>query len=423
MARAHYTRARELEASTAESPGPAAYYNKLEVQQSPLRGGIKFALAKKPPSLFDIPADRVCPGPGAYDTHSAKKLGVAEYRSVRSSIVSPSGAVATPTTRPVGPPPSQFPTSAARRLATAAATAAPNNDSAQLSDISQASASADHVLRDVLNDSRSFNSFGPADIGVDPKQVDAPTLGKIRSRLLANTYTRPGQQSAAHRASLFAAADKNHDGYLDVLEVLAPLKPRGLLWTAGIAGIRPCARKKNAVRTFRSFFRRYLKFNQEELSDAQIQLVFSGLARGQTRLDQSRFFALLGPAEDLPPPAARGGRAAPAAGAHPSASPVKAPAPKKAKAVAAAQGNGPAAGFAVRPRAAPAPAAAPLPEAASGSAKKKAIDHMIEDVQRLHGDFDSQLDELGAISKVLDQLLSSMPSPALVAANHETSVP
>jgi len=35
--------------------------------------------------------------------------------------------------------------------------------------------------------------------------------------------------------------------------------------------------------------------------------------------------------------------------------------------------------------------------------------HTCSCAQRLHGDFDSQLEELGEISRVLDRLLGSMP--------------
>ena len=49
------------------------------------KGGIKFSLAKKPPSMFDVPKHRVCPGPGAYDQGlDNKMLGVAAYRSAHT---------------------------------------------------------------------------------------------------------------------------------------------------------------------------------------------------------------------------------------------------------------------------------------------------------------------------------------------------
>lgn len=83
ITRARLVRAPELMAHTHQSPGPATYASHASSElskASPLKDGIKFSLAKKPPGLFDVPASRVGPGPGQYDA-GRKPLGVAEYRS------------------------------------------------------------------------------------------------------------------------------------------------------------------------------------------------------------------------------------------------------------------------------------------------------------------------------------------------------
>jgi hypothetical protein len=81
ITRARLVRAPELMAQHHDSsPGPATYASSELLKASPLKKGIKFSLAKKPPGLFDVPESRVGPGPGQYEA-GRMPVGVAEYRS------------------------------------------------------------------------------------------------------------------------------------------------------------------------------------------------------------------------------------------------------------------------------------------------------------------------------------------------------
>ena len=210
-------------------------------------------------------------------------------------------------------------------------------DASSLSDISNAST---HDAR-----GRSFKSDREDLAGLDSRAVDAATLSTVRAKVAAALYTGVGAMRQ-DRAAFFAAADKNHDGFLDLAEV-------------------------------RSLFRRVLKCSQDQVSDAQVKAVFVALGGRRPRIDADQFFALLGPA-DGPVSASR----------RPSPRPQPSPDAALAFGVAkkARQSASPAAKFAPSP----APVDAPPPALAA----------MLSDVQRLHGDFDAQLEELGEISKV-----------------------
>lgn len=396
MTRAKIVRAQPLDCSTY-SPGPAAYYDKQAVKQSPMRSGIKFSLAKKPPGLFDIPDIQICPGPGAYDCVGDKKLGVAEFRSVRSSssIIKPSGAVAVTTPHKLAVP-SQYPTSATRRQVAPRSPRSTSKDESnvslsgflppqsmgKVSDLSNASfGDYSTVQGDLQTDEGRSVSMAersrPEDFGVDPRIINPKLWAKIRSRLTAASYTARGQ----NRPALFANSDKNHDGFLDLAEV-------------------------------KGMFRRVLKLPQDELSDKAIRHFFVALDTNRKgKLDFDHFFAFLNDNNEdqgvsfsntsntsVKPKSSR-----------PMSSPQKSQQPpvKQSRQMSPA----PQRNISSLSRAS---IDETTNQKEAQSPKKKlpgAITEALTDVERLRGDFDTQLEELGEMGKVIDKLISTMVPP------------
>mmetsp|Transcript_2694 Transcript_2694/g.5644 ORF Transcript_2694/g.5644 Transcript_2694/m.5644 type:complete len:556 (+) Transcript_2694:89-1756(+) len=529
MTRAKLPRAEGL-FKVSDSPGPAAYYDPRSAFQSPaMKSGIKFSLAKKPAGLFDVPASRVCPGPGAYNQSSSRTLGVAEFKHLRTpgAIVSPSGKVATPRTHrsgqggspraqsaakrssperrqgqatqenassssvssssssvhadssssgsssTVGPHPraakaasSQYPTAASRRQASTALAAAATRSSVDgggvvfVGGVRTSAGHVDSQLSDISNLSADYSSapvrlpgggaFGsqqapapkgggrsggggsgsagrsgvgavpkvqPQDVGIDPAVLNPALFNKLRLKLLAATFnglpkSRRGKggknksslvngggeagfpSEHSGRVKLFMKSDKNHDGVLDVAEV-------------------------------QSLIRKVLKFSPEELSNAQIRAVFSALdTRRANCLDYDQLFALIG--REKP----NGGGGGASASSMPSTvrapHTAKPPLPQHQQHTPRQQlqhNQQPATSSALfgsafvdqrttttNPVATTGTSDTGLlaPAVDESAAPTEAIAEMLSDVQRLHGDFDNQLQELGQISAVLDKLLGTM---------------
>ena len=342
-----------------------------------------------------------------------------------SAFVSPSGAVASAGTprrgssfsensmHSQGSAGSQFPTSARRHgLPPRSPRLNPPNSSlehsvASLSDISNAST---HEVKD-----RSFkgeNHYSEELPGLDARLVDGSTLSKVRAKLAAALYTGIGTQYQ-DKAAFFGAVDKNHDGFLDLSEMI-------------------------------SMFRRVLKLSRDEVSDVQVKAIFSALGgRKRNCLDFHQFFALLGSSnDDAAAPAGEGeaSKKTRRPSPRPMAQSPRSSLENNGISKKTRQSSSPASKFininrtsetatsAVRV-AAPVDSTKELVSASISSNNEPplALTDMMNDVKQLHGDFDAQLEELGEISKVrlllitfLSEIWSVIHVPIRCEATHSS---
>lgn len=91
-----------------------------------------------------------------------------------------------------------------------------NASTAQLHGLAPRGPSSASARNEAQGSNASFLPMRPEDLGIDPRALDGALLAKIRSRLTAALYSIKGTDTAG----FFAAADKNHDGYLDLAEVV-----------------------------------------------------------------------------------------------------------------------------------------------------------------------------------------------------------
>ena len=387
ITRAPYVRAPQLHGNL-ESPGPARY--DVTPHRSPLTAGIKFSLARRPPGPFDVPASRIIPGPGQYGTGTASMVMKGQ---VQRSPRSPRRAQFLN-----GTAESQFPTAASARKRRTQLTNnddenklnlnAPNTWSRgqqqQLpgkvsdSDLNDSNLSSPDRQLDISSlsfisaASDSLNTTGSAVLSKpqrNDRYVPEALLRKIKARLNAAAYTKRGGWGQ-NRVDLFRSADKDRDGFLSFTEV-------------------------------QSFFRRILKLTQGEMSDRQLKLLFRSLdVTGAKKVSYEQFFVLAGrevaggrPSSSIQQPLSQGQKQPTGAfqKKEPSLAAVATPNATREKESSNRDERLPI-GVGDEP----------------GGKKSAVLKEMLNDVQRLHVDFESQLQELQGFSNVLEELLQGL---------------
>lgn len=158
----------------------------------------------------------------------------------------------------------------------------------------------------------------------------------------------------------------------------------------------------------KGIFRRVLKFPHEELSDKALRHLFVALdTNNKGKLDFDHFFTLLRDHEtvNLRTTSKSRPRSSPQKVQQP---PVKQSRPSTTQSSSSSQSSRP-----VHHRELSEPQVKESnPSKKKGNNSTPAIQDVLKDVERLRGDFDHQLEELGEIGNVIDKLIATMtPNP------------
>ena len=202
------------------------------------------------------------------------------------------------------------------------------------------------------------------------RYVSEALLHKIKARLNAAAYTKRGGWGQ-NRVNLFRYADKDKDGFLNFTEV-------------------------------KGFFRRTLKLTQGEISDRQLKLLFRSLdVTGAKKLSYEQFFVLAGrevaggrPSSSMQQQTLSLGQKQPTGAFQKKESTLAAVATANAtrEKESSNHDDGLSIGVGDEP----------------GGKKSAMLKEMLNDVQKLHVDFESQLQELQGFSNVLEELLQGL---------------